>query len=142
MHVSENSRKRSLHFGRGSATSVDITTDAASFQKIGQRPFRILLVEPDFNENGALRVSLDRARRWSAMGASAQLLFVSAYHKGERATHLFDQKGLDLIKAHALELKQGAPVHHLKNLSLFQAASDKSPGLGLTGKPLGARTCR
>jgi glycosyltransferase involved in cell wall biosynthesis len=86
MHVSENSRKPSLHSGKGGATSVDQATDGASFRKIGQRPFRILLVEPDFNENGALRVSLDRARRWSAMGADAQLLFVSAHHEGERAT--------------------------------------------------------
>ena len=48
--------------------------------------FRMLLVEPDLNENGALRVSLDRARRWVAMGADARLLLVSGHHDGQRAT--------------------------------------------------------
>lgn len=48
--------------------------------------FRILLVEPDFNENGALRVSLDRARRWLDMGAEVSVLFISANHEGLRAT--------------------------------------------------------
>lgn len=47
--------------------------------------FRVLLVEPDLNENGALRVSLDRARRWIAMGADARLLLVSGHHDGKRA---------------------------------------------------------
>ncbi|MCW3798764.1 glycosyltransferase [Sphingomonas sp. BN140010] len=48
--------------------------------------FRILLVEPDLNENGALRVSMDRARRWSAMGADVRLLLVSGHYEGERAS--------------------------------------------------------
>jgi len=47
--------------------------------------FRVLLVEPDLNENGALRVSLDRARRWMDMGADARLLLVSGHHDGQRA---------------------------------------------------------
>jgi glycosyltransferase involved in cell wall biosynthesis len=46
--------------------------------------FRVLVVEPDFNENGAVRVSLDRARRWMDMGAEVTNLFVSAHHEGSR----------------------------------------------------------
>jgi glycosyltransferase involved in cell wall biosynthesis len=45
---------------------------------------RILLVEPDFNENGAIRVSLDRARRWTDMGADVSVLFVSAHNDESR----------------------------------------------------------
>lgn len=40
---------------------------------------RILLVEPDLEDNGALRVSLDRATRWVEMGATVDLSFVSAF---------------------------------------------------------------
>jgi glycosyltransferase involved in cell wall biosynthesis len=40
---------------------------------------RILLVEPDFEDNGAIRVSLDRARRWVHKGAEVNLLIVSGH---------------------------------------------------------------
>lgn len=46
---------------------------------------RILLVEPDREDNGTLRVSLDRASRWVEMGATVDLSFVSAF-AGKRAT--------------------------------------------------------
>lgn len=39
--------------------------------------FRILVLEPNFSENGAIRISLDRARRWATMGAEVTVLFVS-----------------------------------------------------------------
>jgi glycosyltransferase involved in cell wall biosynthesis len=44
---------------------------------------RVLLVEPDLEENGAIRVSLDRARRWSALGADVRVLFVSSHAESE-----------------------------------------------------------
>ncbi len=46
---------------------------------------RILLVEPDFDDNGAVRVSLERARLWQALGADVSVLFVSGHNKGARA---------------------------------------------------------
>ncbi len=46
---------------------------------------RSLLVEPDFDDNGAIRVSLDRASRWSKMGAEVSTLFVSGQASGTRA---------------------------------------------------------
>lgn len=45
---------------------------------------RILLVEPDLEENGALRVSLDRARRWVEQGADVTVLFVSDHDNGTK----------------------------------------------------------
>lgn len=47
---------------------------------------RILLVEPDLEENGAIRVSLDRAQRWSAAGAEVTTLFVSDHDNGSPVT--------------------------------------------------------
>jgi glycosyltransferase involved in cell wall biosynthesis len=44
---------------------------------------RILLVEPDFEDNGAIRVSLDRARRWVEAGAYVTVLFVSGQSLGK-----------------------------------------------------------
>jgi glycosyltransferase involved in cell wall biosynthesis len=43
---------------------------------------RILLVEPDLEDNGALRVSLDRARRWSEAGTDTTVLFISDHDNG------------------------------------------------------------
>ncbi|MCW3797590.1 glycosyltransferase [Sphingomonas sp. BN140010] len=43
---------------------------------------RILLVEPDLEDNGAIRVSLDRASRWANMGAEVTCLFVSNHASG------------------------------------------------------------
>jgi glycosyltransferase involved in cell wall biosynthesis len=38
------------------------------------RDLRVLLLEPDLHENGAIRVSLDRAARWHAAGAQVTVL--------------------------------------------------------------------
>lgn len=41
------------------------------------RPVRVLLVEPDLHDNGAIRVSLDRAVRWQRAGASVTVLVLT-----------------------------------------------------------------
>jgi glycosyltransferase involved in cell wall biosynthesis len=46
---------------------------------------RILLVEPDLEDNGAMRVSLDRASRWAEMDADVSLLLVSSFSAGRKA---------------------------------------------------------
>lgn len=45
----------------------------------------ILLLEADVEDNGALRVTLDRASRWERHGARVDLLFVSAFDNGAPA---------------------------------------------------------
>ena len=46
---------------------------------------RILLVEPDLEDNGAMRVSLDRASRWAEMDANVSVLLVSSFSDGRVA---------------------------------------------------------
>jgi len=40
----------------------------------GKRPFRVVVVEPDLEENGSIRVDLDRVRRWQATGAEVAVV--------------------------------------------------------------------